>query len=43
MWNRAIKGPRAMLGKLGYAGILFFTVKGLCWLVVPAALAWYAS
>lgn len=43
MSNRAIKEPRAMLEKIGYAGILFFTVKGLCWLLVPALLAWYAG
>ena len=43
MWNRATREPRAMLQKFGYAGIFFFTVKGLCWLVVPVFLAWYGS
>jgi hypothetical protein len=26
--------------RLGAAGVLFFTVKGLLWLAVPAALHW---
>jgi hypothetical protein len=43
MWIQAVKEPRAWAAKFGYAGILFFTVKGLCWLLVPAILAWYAS
>jgi hypothetical protein len=25
--------------KLGWAGLLFFTIKGLLWLLVPAAIA----
>ena len=43
MWNQATREPRALLQKFGYASILFFTVKGLCWLMVPAFLAWYAG
>ena len=34
---------RGWLRKLGAAGFLFFLIKGLLWLVVPAALlAWQA-
>jgi hypothetical protein len=28
------------IGRLGAAGVLFFTVKGLLWLAVPAVLYW---
>jgi hypothetical protein len=31
---------RRSLERLGMAGALFFTVKGLLWLVVPALLYW---
>jgi hypothetical protein len=31
--------PRAWLKRLGVGGFLFFLVKGLLWLLVPAALA----
>lgn len=33
------RSPRA---RLGFAGFLFFLVKGLLWLIVPAAL-WLGS
>jgi hypothetical protein len=29
--------------KLGVAGFLFFLIKGLLWLLVPAIIAYYAS
>lgn len=29
----------SFLKRLGLAGVLFFTIKGLLWLVIPAALA----
>lgn len=34
--------PRSRWARLGLAGFLFFLVKGLLWLVVPAVL-WLAS
>lgn len=43
MSHQAITEPRNWLARLGFAGILFFTVKGLCWLTVPALLAWVAG
>ncbi len=36
-----VKSPLAR--RLGAAGVLFFLIKGLAWLVVPAVLAWTAS
>lgn len=33
----------SMLCNLGKLTFLFFLVKGLAWLVVPAVLAWWAS
>jgi hypothetical protein len=39
----ARRATRGWLRKLGAAGFLFFLIKGLLWLVVPAALvAWQA-
>ena len=32
-------GRYRVLRELGVAGILFFTIKGLLWLLIPAALA----
>ncbi len=29
------------LKRIGVAGILFFTIKGLLWLLVPLALVWF--
>lgn len=29
--------------KLGLAGFLFFLIKGLLWLIVPAIIAFYAT
>lgn len=31
-----------MWRKFGYAGILFFTVKGVLWIVVPVFLTYWA-
>ena len=31
------------MARLGLAGVLFFLVKGLLWLAVPAALAYWAA
>ena len=32
------KRPRSLVARLGLAGFLFFLVKGLAWLIVPALL-----
>ena len=32
-----------MLKKFGYAGILFFTLKGMFWLLLPVFLALWAG
>ena len=40
--NQALVQPRlpqAWLKRLGVGGFLFFLIKGLLWLLVPAALA----
>ena len=29
--------------RLGIVGFLFFFIKGLLWLIVPAALVWWAA
>jgi len=29
--------------RIGVWGIIFFTVKGLLWLIVPAVLVWYGT
>ncbi len=34
---------RRWVAKLGMAGFLFFLIKGLLWLLVPAALAYFGS
>lgn len=33
----------ARLRRLGVAGFAFFLIKGLAWLLVPLAYAWYAN
>lgn len=33
---------RNWLKKLGFAGFMFFLVKGLLWLIVPAAIAYFS-
>ena len=43
MLHHTIRAPRTLLAKFGYAGLAFFTVKGLCWLLVPAVIAWVAG
>jgi hypothetical protein len=37
--SRPRSGAR-LAGRVGAFGILFFTVKGLLWLVIPAILYW---
>lgn len=37
------KGLRKWVKRLGVAGFLFFLIKGLLWLVVPAALLWWSA
>jgi hypothetical protein len=32
---------KVWLKRFGVAGFLFFTIKGLLWLIVPAALVWW--
>jgi hypothetical protein len=32
-------GPRAWAKRFGVAGFMFFLIKGLLWLTVPAAIA----
>ena len=32
---------KGWLKKLGIIGVIFFTIKGLLWLIVPAALVWF--
>jgi len=32
-----------MLKKFGYAGILFFTVKGILWLLLPVLLTYWVG
>lgn len=36
-------GRAAWLKRLGLAGTLFFLIKGLLWIIVPALLAWFGS
>lgn len=44
MTTTAVPSPRrrSPWAQLGFAGFLFFLVKGLLWLIVPAAL-WLGS
>lgn len=30
------------IARLGFAGFMFFLIKGLLWLIVPAVIGWYA-
>lgn len=43
--NPGSKGERMgrFAGKMGVLLFLFFLVKGLLWLIVPAGLAWWAA
>jgi len=43
MLNTAIPNYRNAFKRIGYAGFIFFFVKGLCWLLVPVVLTWYAA
>ncbi len=33
----------AIIKRLGVAGFLFFLIKGLLWLTIPAILVWWKS
>jgi hypothetical protein len=35
--------PVPWYARLGVAAFMFFLIKGLLWLTVPAVLAWWAS
>lgn len=39
----ARRGAVAWLKRLGVAGFLFFFIKGMMWLIVPAAIVWWRS
>ena len=39
----ARRGAVAWLKRLGVAGFLFFFIKGMLWLIVPAAIVWWRS
>lgn len=34
-------GLKKWLARFGVAGFLFFFIKGMLWLIVPAAIAWF--
>lgn len=34
---------RQYCARLGWASVLFFTVKGLAWLILPAVLLWFSE
>jgi hypothetical protein len=36
-------GDRKMLKKFGYAGIVFFTLKGMLWLLLPVLAAFWVG
>ncbi len=40
-----LRGSRAVawVKRLGVAGFMFFFIKGLLWLVIPAVIAWRAA
>lgn len=35
------KTGRKWIARLGVAGFLFFLIKGLLWLIIPALLVWW--
>lgn len=41
--SAARRGAVAWLKRLGLAGFLFFFIKGMMWLLVPAAIVWWRS
>ena len=43
MFTHTLQQPKQLVMKFGYAGLLFFTVKGLFWLCLPLILAWYVQ
>jgi len=36
-----LKGSAKWIKRFGVAGFLFFFIKGLLWLIVPAVLIWF--
>jgi hypothetical protein len=43
MSTKTARQPQQWLARLGYAGLLFFTLKGLLWLMLPVLFAWYLN
>ncbi|MBX3404744.1 MAG: hypothetical protein KF699_15135 [Phycisphaeraceae bacterium] len=41
--SAARRGTVAWVKRLGVAGFLFFFIKGMMWLIVPAAIVWWRS
>jgi len=41
MTTAAIETKPGLLRKLGVAGFLFFLIKGILWLMLPAVVAWF--
>ncbi len=41
MFDKTLQHYREVFIKFGYAGLLFFTIKGLIWLILPIIFAWY--
>lgn len=41
--SAARRSATAWLKRLGVAGFLFFFIKGMMWLIVPAAIVWWRS
>ncbi len=37
------RGARTWIKRFGVAGFMFFLIKGLLWLTVPAVLAWWGT
>ncbi len=35
-------GIKKWIKRFGFAGFMFFLIKGLLWLIVPAAIAYFA-
>lgn len=38
----SVSVKRIWLKKLGFAGFMFFLIKGLLWLIVPAVIAYFS-
>lgn len=41
--SAAGRGAGTWLKRFGVAGLLFFFIKGMMWLIVPAAIVWWRS